>query len=283
MKVKSLQGLSATGFHRFTYTEWGPPDAARTVVCVHGLTRNGRDFDWLAESLAASGVRVVCPSVVGRGDSRWLANPDGYTYPQYLADMTALLARLDCETVDWVGTSMGGLMGMMLAAQPDSPIGRLVMNDIGPFVPKASLERIGTYVGTDPVFEDLAGVEAYLRFIYPGFGPLPDDRWQAMARHSARERPDGRLGLAYDPGIGKVFNTGAPLQDVVLWPVWDAIRCPVLVLRGADSDLLLAETAEEMTRRGPCASLITVPLCAHAPSLMVPEQIQAVSAFLMGG
>lgn len=283
MREQTVQSLSASGFHSIGYTEWGPKDTATAVVCVHGLTRNGRDFDWLAHSLAAAGYRVVCPSVVGRGTSSWLADPAGYTYPQYLADMTALLARLDTPEVLWVGTSMGGLIGMMLAAQPGTPIRRLVMNDVGPFVPKEALERIGTYVGTDPVFEDVAGVEAYLRFIYPGFGPLSDDRWQHMARHSARLRPDGRWGLAYDPGIGNVFKTGHPIADVNLWMLWDRIACPTLVLRGADSELLLPETAAEMTQRGPKARLVEVPLCAHAPSLMVPEQIAEVQAFLTEG
>ncbi|HYG85880.1 MAG TPA: alpha/beta hydrolase [Azospirillum sp.] len=281
MSERSYLGLSAIGFHKVAYVQWGLDHTRRTVVCVHGLTRNGRDFDHLALDLADA-ARVVCPDVVGRGRSDWLANPDLYGYPQYLADMAALIARLNIEEVDWVGTSMGGLIGMMLAAQPNTPIRRLVINDVGPFVPKAGLERIADYVGKDPVFEDIRGVESYLRYVLMGFGNLSDEEWRHMAEHSARRLPDGRFGLAYDPGIGKAFTT-QPVDDVDLWAVWDRIRCPVLVLRGADSDLLLKDTAEEMGRRGPKARVVEVPHCGHAPSLMTPEQIAVVRSFLLEG
>lgn len=275
---KSVLGLSATGFHRMAYTEWGR--GARTIVCVHGLTRNGRDFDVLAQDLAASlNARVICPDVVGRGHSDTLANPDLYGYPQYLADMAVLLARLDVETVDWVGTSMGGLIGMLLAAQPRSPIRRLVINDVGPFVPKAALQRIADYVGRDPRFADLAGVEAHLRSHYDGFGALEDAQWRHLAEHSARRLPEGGYALAYDPAIAKAF-TGVPLTDVDLWPVWAQIRARVLVLRGVQSDLLLAETAARMTAEGPKAALVEVPDAGHAPALMDPAQIAAIRGFL---
>ena len=275
----SLLGLGAAGFHRIAYTDWGDPAAEKVVVCVHGLTRNGRDFDRLAECLAEAGARVVCPDVVGRGRSDWLANPAGYTDPQYFADLTALIARLGVAEIDWVGTSMGGLMGMMMAAQPNTPVRRLVMNDIGPFVPKASLERIGDYVGADPIFEDVAAVEAYLRFLYTGFGILPDECWRAIAEHGHRARSDGRLGLAYDPAIGNALKA-APLEDVTLWPLWDRVRAPVLALRGAASDLLLAETAREMAERGPKATVVEIPGAAHAPGLMVGEQTALIRDFL---
>lgn len=275
---KSLLGLSAVGFHRIAYWEWGERSARPTTICVHGLTRNGGDFDELAKVLGQDR-RVICPDVVGRGRSDWLTNPDLYGYPQYLADTAALIARLDVDEVDWVGTSMGGLIGMLLAAQPQSPIRRLVINDVGPFVPVAALERIASYLGADPVFEDLAAVEAYLRYIYMSFGEIPDHAWQAMAQHSARHRPDGRFGLAYDPGIAKPLQS-QPLADVDLWPVWDRVQCATLVLRGAESDLLLAETAEEMTQRGPRPRLVAFPGIGHAPSLMVPEQIELVRQFL---
>lgn len=275
---KSCQGLSATGFHRIAYREWGT--GARTIVCVHGLTRNGRDFDSLAADLADRlGARVICPDVVGRGRSGRLANPDHYGYPQYLADMAVLLARLDVEQVDWVGTSMGGLIGMMLAAQPNSPLRRLVINDVGPFVPKVALERIGDYVGLDPVFPDLAGVEAYMRSHYAGFGALTDAQWRHMAETSADAQPGGGYRLAYDPGISRIFKTSA-IGDVDLWPLWSLIRQPTLVVRGAHSDLLLADTAERMTREGPCARLYLVPDAGHAPALMAADQIAAVRDFL---
>jgi len=280
MSRNSLLGLSAAGFHRMVYHEWGAPAAARCVVCVHGLTRNGRDFDRLAAVLAQR-LRVVCPDVVGRGQSDWLTNPRLYGYPQYLADMTALLARLDLERVSWVGTSMGGLIGLMLAAQPQAPIERLVINDVGPFIPKAALERIAGYVGADPVFEDLAAVEAYLRYLLQPFGELDGEAWRAMAEHGSRPRPDGRLGLAYDPGIAVPLRQ-QPLTDVDLWPLWEAVRCPVLVLRGVESDLLLAETAAEMARRHPQTTVVEIAGCGHAPSLMTAEQIELINDFLMG-
>ncbi|MEI6559619.1 MAG: alpha/beta hydrolase [Rhodospirillaceae bacterium] len=277
----SLLGLSAAGFHRIAYTDWGDPAAERVVICVHGLTRNGRDFDRLAENLAGRGARVVCPDLAGRGRSDWLACPPLYTDPQSFADMTALIARVGAAEVDWVGTSMGGLIGMVLAAQPRSPIRRLVINDVGPFVPREALERIGDYVCADPIFEDVAGVEAYLRFLYPGFGTLPDECWRAMAEHGHRRRPDGRFGLAYDPGIGTALRAG-PIKDLVLWPIWDQIRCPVLALRGETSDLLQPETAREMAARGPKAQVAEIPGTAHAPSLMVEDQIALIGDFLLG-
>lgn len=278
MTQHTVACLSPAGFHPMAYTQWGREGAERTVVCVHGLTRNGRDFDHLALALS-DGCRVACPDVVGRGRSGWLANPALYGYPQYVADMAVLLARLNVETVDWVGTSMGGLIGMMLAAQPGSPIRRLVINDVGPFVAQEGLQRIADYVGKDPVFEDMAAVEAYLRFVLMGFGRLTDRQWRHMAETSARRLPDGRFGLAYDPGIAAVFKA-QPVGPVDLWHLWDRITCPVLVLRGAKSDILTAETAEEMTRRGPRARLVTFAGAGHAPALMDEEQIAAVSTFL---
>lgn len=279
MSERSFRGLSPAGFHSVAYTQWGRDDASRTVVCVHGLTRNGRDFDQLALSLAEKR-RVACPDVVGRGRSGWLPLAALYGYPQYCADMAALIARLGVEEVDWVGTSMGGLIGMMLAAQPNSPIRRLVVNDVGPFIAKAGLQRIADYVGKDPVFEDLAAVESYLRFVLMGFGRLPAECWRHMAEHSARRLPDGRYGLAYDPGIAEAFKS-QPVGDVDLWAVWDRIKCPVLVLRGADSDLLTAETAAEMTRRGPGARVVEFAHTGHAPALMTEDQISVVRSFLL--
>ena len=275
----SLLGLGIAGFHRLSYTDWGDPAAERVVLCAHGLTRNGRDFDRLAERLAESGARVVCPDIVGRGRSDWLPSPALYTDPQSLADLTALIARIGAAQIDWVGTSMGGLLGMVMAAQPKTPIRRLVINDVGPFVPGASLERIGGYVGADPIFEDVAAVEAYLRFLYTGFGTLPDPCWRAMAEHGHRVRADGRLGLAYDPAIGVALKAG-PLADIDLWPLWDRIACPVLALRGESSDLLLADTAREMAERGPKATVVEIPGTAHAPSLMVDDQIELIRDFL---
>lgn len=282
MTEHTLRGLSALGFHRVAYTQWLPVHVpfSRTIVCCHGLTRNGRDFDVLAAHLAdALGARVVCPDVVGRGKSGRLANPDLYGYPQYLADMAALVARLDVETVDWVGTSMGGLIGMIMAAQADTPISRLVLNDVGPLVPKAALERIATYVGNSPAFQSVEEVKRYLSLVHAPFGPLSDAQWQHMADHGHWTQPDGTLTLAYDPGIARAFQT-QPLTDVDLWPVWDLIRVPALVIHGLQSDLLTAEIAQAMTERGPKAQLFQVADAGHAPALMDTAQLVAVTKFL---
>ena len=277
---RSVLGLSPAGFHRIAFAEWGAPDAQRCVVCVHGLTRNGRDFDFLAAGLAGAGLRVLCPDMPGRGRSDWLANPDLYGIPQYMADSVAVLARSGAASVDWVGTSMGGLVGMMLAAQPNTPIRRLVLNDVGPFIPKAALERIALYVGNDPRFSTLAELEAALRAAYATFGPLTDAQWAHLVRHEARPQPGGGYALGYDPRIAVPIRA-APPQDVDLWAVWDRIRCPVLVVRGATSDLLEAATAAEMTRRGPPTRVLEVADAGHAPALMADDQIAAVRDFLL--
>jgi pimeloyl-ACP methyl ester carboxylesterase len=271
-------GLSPAGFHRDVYWEWPAAPDAPKLIAMHGLTRNGRDFDAVARTLSER-CRVICPDVVGRGRSDWLANGALYGYPQYLADSAALIAATGGGPVDWLGTSMGGLVGMMLAAQPLTPIRRLILNDVGPFIPKASLERIGAYVGLDPHFADLDAVEAYLRRVHAAFGDLSDAEWAHMAQYSARPQPGGGYRLAYDPAIGDAFKTG-PIADVDLWPVWDLIACPVLILRGAHSDLLLPETATEMVRRKPGTRLIEFPGCGHAPALNTAEQIAAIGDWL---
>jgi pimeloyl-ACP methyl ester carboxylesterase len=280
MRERSFLGLSPAGFHRVAYSEWGDPAARRVVICVHGLTRNGRDFDFLAAELSRD-CRVICPDIVGRGKSDWLSDPLHYAYPQYCADMNALMARIDADEIYWVGTSMGGLIGMTLAAQAGTPIRRLVMNDVGPFIPKAALARIGDYVGRDERFSSLGDVETHLRQVHAPFGPLSDAQWQHLAHHGHRQRADGSYGLGYDPAIGN--NVRLAIQDWDLWPVWDRIACPVLTLRGAQSDLLLPEVAAEMTRRGPKAELITWDGIGHAPALMVPAQIAALRAWLIPG
>ncbi len=279
MRTNSLSCLGPHGFHRITYREWGEPDHPHVVVCVHGLTRNSRDFDPLAAHLAKR-CRVICPDIAGRGESPWLPHPGDYGYPLYLSDMAALIARAGVETVDWVGTSMGGLIGMFLAAQPGNPIRRLVMNDVGPLVPKAALERLASYVGVDPAFDGLPQLEQYLRQICAPFGPLTDAQWQHLARHSARQRDHGKLGLAYDPAIGDALR--APLTDVALWPVWNAVRAPVLLVRGAESDLLPPDTARQMMATAPAGSRFAEFAGAgHAPMLMADDQITAVEAFLL--
>ncbi len=272
-------GLGPHGFHRLHYTQWGDPDNPRVLLCVHGLTRNSRDFDYLAAALADR-YRVLCPDVVGRGQSQWLPVKNDYGYPQYCADMAALIARCGAESVDWVGTSMGGLIGIMLAAQPQNPIRRLVVNDVGPFIPKVALERIAAYVGLPVSFGDLDELEGYLRVVAATFGPLTDDQWRHLAEHGARSLEAGGYALAYDPGIAEAFK-GVELTDVDLWPVWEAIRCPVLALRGAESDLLTAEDFQAMQERGPKTRGVEFAGVGHAPALMAAEQIATIRDWLV--
>jgi pimeloyl-ACP methyl ester carboxylesterase len=278
MESLFFSSLSPAGPHQLHAATWGNP-AGRLTFCVHGLTRNSRDFDKLASALAARGRYVVCPDVVGRGRSDWLKSPELYGYPQALADMAALFVKLgQPQDYDWVGTSMGGLMGLMVAAQPGNSMKRLVLNDVGPFIPKAALERLATYVGTNPHFIGMAEAEGYLRQVHAPFGITEDADWRHIAAHSVRPDPEGGLRLHYDPGIALAF--AGPLQDVNLWPLWDMLTLPTLLLRGAQSDLLLAETAAEMTRRGPRAQLTEFPNCGHAPALMNDEQINSIINFL---
>ena len=274
----SYQSLNAAGSHRVAYTQWGDSDNPTIVICVHGLTRNGRDFDALASALAPD-YRVVCPDVVGRGASDWLVDKNDYGYPQYLSDMAALVAHLDADSVHWVGTSMGGLIGMLLAAQPGSPVTRMVINDIGPLIPKAALARIASYVGDDPHFSEMQELDDYLRAIYAPFGPFTDEQWQGLVRSSARRLDNANIGLAYDPGIAVPLRA-MPQQDVDLWSTWDKVQCPVLVIRGEQSDLLLADTAERMTVTGPRAELAVLAGMGHAPTLMSEDQIALVSRWL---
>jgi pimeloyl-ACP methyl ester carboxylesterase len=257
------------------WTEWGRPDGA-PVVCVHGLTRNGRDFDALAMELARRGRRVICPDVPGRGHSSWL--PDGalYAVPTYLVVFAPLLDALG--EYDWVGTSMGGLIGMGVCATPGHRMRRFVINDIGPFVPVASLERIRDYLGEAQRFPSLSDAEAYLRRVHAPFGPLSDAEWQHLALYSARATERGDVVVHYDPAILQPMM--GPLADIDLWPLWPAVTLrPVLVLRGEASDLLLAETAARMAR-SPGVRVETIARCGHAPALMDPAQIALVADFL---
>jgi pimeloyl-ACP methyl ester carboxylesterase len=277
MQIRRVQ-VGDQGGPELSFTDWGSPDAARTVVCVHGLTRNGRDFDHLAAALSA-GARVICPDIVGRGRSDRLADPEQYALPTYIAHMIQLIERLGLGQVDWVGTSMGGLIGMGVAVADAARIRRLVLNDVGPFLPKAALERINTYLGLDLRFADLAALEAHLRAIHAGFGPLSDAEWHHLAEHSALAGADGTLTLNYDQRLAVPLKR-EPIGDVDLWPVWDQIQCPVLVLRGVESDLLSAATAAEMARRGPRAEIIEVDGTGHAPVLMAKDQIEIVRNWL---
>jgi len=282
MRQKFVQCLSPAGFHKMAYVEWGDPANARVLVCVHGLTRCGRDFDYLAERLADR-YRVVCPDVVGRGMSDWLRDPHHYAIPQYAQDMVALIARLDVEQVDWLGTSMGGIIGMALAAQPGTPIARLILNDVGPSIPAAALARIGEYLATPPDFASPQEAEAYIRVIAAPFGPLTDAQWRHLTQHVIKAGPNGRFQLRYDPGIAVPYAVAArDGQDIDLWPLFDAIRCPTLVIRGANSDLLTRETVAAMHERGPRAESVEIPEVGHAPMFLDDAQVAIVRDWLEG-
>lgn len=279
MTEHTVLSLGPHGFHKIAYTDWGSPDNNRIVVCVHGLTRNGRDFDFLAQAIAPH-YRAVCPDLPGRGHSHWLTVAADYRPPTYMADMATLIARLNVDQVDWIGTSLGGILGIMLAAQPNNPIRKLVVNDVGAFVSRSTVERIKSYVGQDPEFADQRALEAYLRENHATFGALTDEQWRHLAKHSARHDPQNDAWrLHYDPALAGPFKE-AFNSDLDMWPMWEAITCPVLILRGDESDILAKETAEEMLTRGPAAELIEFPGVGHAPMLMDPLQIEAVREWL---
>jgi pimeloyl-ACP methyl ester carboxylesterase len=277
-----VQCASLKGLHRIAYLEWGDANNDNVLVCVHGLTRCARDFDTFARAMADR-YRVVCPDVAGRGYSSWLADPMLYAIPQYVSDMVTLIARLDVEEVDWVGTSMGGVIGMALAALPDTPIRKLVVNDAGPVITKVSLERIATYVGISPVFPTFEAAVQYIRAVSASFGPHSDDQWRFLTEVVVRKQADGTYRMHYDPRLAEPFKRSMPERDLELWPVYDAIRNPMLVLRGELSDLLTRATCEEMARRGPKAGTVEIKGVGHAPTLMQPDQIAPVRAFLGGG
>ncbi|MCK6424904.1 MAG: alpha/beta hydrolase [Burkholderiaceae bacterium] len=278
--------LDPKGLHRMAYWEWGDPANPRVVVCVHGLSRQGRDFDTLAAALAA-GWRVICPDVVGRGHSDRLADPMGYVIPTYVADMVTLVARLNVERIAWVGTSMGGLIGLGLAALRGSPIERLVLNDVGPVIEYGALERIGQYLGAPVRWPDEQTAADDLWRISQGFGPHTREQWLALTRPQLRPAPEGGFMSHYDPAIALPYRSFTPeiakAGEALLWAAYDALRCPTLLLRGAQSDLLSAATAQAMTQRGPQARLVEFEGVGHAPTLIAPDQVAAVRDFLEAG
>ena len=275
-RTRSLRSLSSHGFHRVVWYEWGAADARDVVVCVHGVGRNGRDFDVVGEALGATH-RVLAVDMPGRGRSDWLADANDYVFTTYLTTLTALIAASGADSVGWLGTSMGGLLGIVAAAQANTPVTRLVLNDVGPSIEPAALVRIGAYLGTDPSFATFEDIEQYIRTISAPFGPLTDAQWTYVTRTNVRQDAQGRWRLGYDPGIAVPFRANPAPPD--LWPLWDKVRCPTLVLRGAQSDLLSAQTAAAMAARGPHARVVEFAGVGHAPMLMDPLQVETVTAF----
>ncbi len=276
----TVQCIGPSGLHRMAYTEWGARDNPRVLICVHGLTRNGRDFDALAEAMSGH-YRVICPDVVGRGQSGRLRDPAGYGIPQYVADMVTLIARLNVDSVHWVGTSMGGLIGMALAAQECTPLRKLVLNDVGPLITVESLQRIATYVGTDPQWASFNEALAYVKLISAPFGQLSEAQWHHLTETSIVQRADGRWAFRYDPRIAEPFKAAFVDKDIDLWPIYAGITCPTLVVRGAESDLLTRDTWQQMGACGPQAQLAEIPGVGHAPMFQSDDQIAVVRNFLL--
>lgn len=267
------------------YKEWGNPRNPNVLVCVHGVTRVGDDFDVMARELSVT-YRVVCPDVVGRGRSGRLQDPQYYVIPQYVSDMVTLLARLDAGTVDWFGTSMGGLIGMSLASMPGNPVRRLILNDIGPSIDASALARIGEYIGQDICFATFEEAMQYIRAISATFGPHTDEEWRQLAANVLHQDEDGKWTRRYDLRLAVPFKNMTPeaasIGEAMLWAAYDAIRCPTLLVRGAQSDLLSPQAAQVMTRRGPKAKLVEFEGIGHAPTFMHAGQIQVAKDFLLG-
>ncbi|MFL6693198.1 MAG: alpha/beta fold hydrolase [Ramlibacter sp.] len=284
------------GGHRMAYWSWGDAAAPRVVVCVHGLSRQGRDFDTLAAELVArseGAIRVICPDVVGRGRSDWLKDPQGYQLPTYVGDMLAMLAQLHQQApvadLSWVGTSMGGLIGMALAGSPSLPlpvpVRRLVLNDVGPVIQWQALQRIGTYIGQAGRFGSVQQAADAMWQISTGFGPHTQQQWLALSEPMVKPLPEGGFTLHYDPAIAVPFRSmteeaAAQGQDA-LWKLYDAITARTLLLRGADSDLLSRDTALAMADRGPRATLVEFTGVGHAPMLVATDQVDTVASFLL--
>jgi pimeloyl-ACP methyl ester carboxylesterase len=282
-RLNHVQCLDNRGLHRMAYWEWGDAANPRVLVCVHGLTRQGRDFDTLARALCTE-YRVVCPDVVGRGRSDWLADPMHYGVPQYVADMVTLLARLNAQQVDWVGTSMGGLIGLGVAALQGSPLRRFVINDVGPTIEPAAIARIGSYVGRTAQWRTLDEAADALWQISQGFGLHSREQWLALTEPQLKHE-GGVFKPRSDPSIALPFKAVTPEQskagEALLWQAWDGLTLPTLLVRGEQSDLLSAATAQAMTERGPRARLVQFAGVGHAPMFVQPDQVAAVSEFLL--
>jgi len=284
MKKNSYLGVSEEGFHNIAYTEWGSSDTERpTVICVHGYTRNSRDFDSLASYISMKGRHVFCPDVVGRGDSSWFKQSSHYNFTQYVADMNALIARSQARQVDWIGTSMGGLIGMILAAKPNSPIRRLILNDVGPQIPIHGLRRLAKYAGKDPMYESFDEAKKQFKTNYAEFGNLSEKQWDTFTKNSIEQQAPNVFIARVDPNIKNPKSTTqiiseffhhphkaleGILYDIDLWSIWKNVQCPVLVIHGTHSDLLTPEIIRRMQRAHPQIEVYEKEDAGHAPALL---------------
>ncbi len=259
--------------------EWGDVKNPEIVICVHGLSRTGRDFDPLAEALSKR-YRVLCPDIPGRGESDWLSSAEQYVAPVYIGAIQAMLLQLGVQRYHWVGTSMGGIIGMVMASLPDTPLRRFVINDVGPTIERVALDRIGTYVGRAPLFPDYLSLFNAVLPSLQSFGPLEDEQLHHMVRTTSQQRPDGQWEMVMDPKIGDAFRTALTQPEVDLWPFWRAIKAPTLILRGAQSDLLSQATVERMLATHPSARAVDLANTGHAPMIMDAPTITLVQDFL---
>jgi pimeloyl-ACP methyl ester carboxylesterase len=278
-KIQSFESSHQGRSHTLRYSDWGDP-SGRPIICVHGLTGNGHDFDYIAPALLEDGYRVIAVDLVGRGRSDFLADPLDYKFDVYLHDLYGLIAHLGFSRVDWLGVSLGGLLGMRIAGADNSPIDRLILNDIGPEVPCDALNFIYHVIKQPYFFDTTLDLEKRMRETRGlSWGPMTDEQWRHMAEHNARAADDGRITYAYDPEIARIFE-GAPLGDVDLWACWDAIRTPTMVIQGGQSLLLTNDIVQRMRGRGPNYDLAVFEDCGHVPSLMAPSQVKTVQEWL---
>lgn len=284
MKKNSFLAVSEEGFHHVAYTEWGSFDPELpTIICVHGYTRNSRDFDELANYLSSKGRHIFCPDIVGRGDSSWFKNSHHYNFTQYVSDMTTLISRTNAHQIDWIGTSMGGIIGMMLAAMPNSPIKRLVLNDIGPQIPIHGLRRLAKYAGKDPDFKSMEEAKQHFKTNYADFGIENEHQWDIFTANSIEQRAPNLYVSKIDPAIKNPKSTlqiiseffhhphralEGILYDIDLWSIWQQIKCPVLVIHGIRSDLLTSEIIKRMKRTHELTEVYEIKNAGHAPALL---------------
>jgi pimeloyl-ACP methyl ester carboxylesterase len=281
---KHFISTNSRGQHRIVYSDWGPVEAT-PIICVPGLTGNGRDFDILAEALVRDGRRLICVDLAGRGRSDFLPNPLDYNYDQYTKDLKTLLTHIGIDgpdSVDWLGVSLGGLLGIKIAGERKTPIRRLILNDVGPEVPKAALDFIHSVISQHYRFSNIGELEKRMRETRGlTWGPVTDHQWKLMAEHNARALPDGSITYGYDPNIAQIFEK-EPTGDKDLWPSWDRVQCPVMLIHGYKSVVLNKNIVAQMKTLGPGPEMHYVMFkdCGHVPSLMAPNQIQVIREWL---